>query len=239
MRALIYIATIAAAACGGSGNAAEPSRADVKTFAWKPQHAGALAIVRRTTENLEHDPTGPRPDWVLYDPKHDQVVFVGAEVGYRRALSIAQSYDVEPPKRPDPPAIPDVTMNPFSSPSAAPAPAPALPGIKQVDDTDFTIERSMLDTLLSDPAQMSRAVRIIPSIKNGQPDGLKLYAIRPTSPIAALGFMNGDTIHSINGLDLNSADKALDAYSRLKTQSSFDVAITRRGRALVLHYSIK
>ena len=236
MRAFPILVVAIAAGCGSSSTAGDvaPGK-DVKTYAWKPQHGGALAITRRTTENLEHDPTGPRPDWVLYDPKNDQVVFVGAEVGYRRALAIAQSYDTAPPVAVTPPAIPNVTLDPFT----APPPAPALPGIKQVDDTDFTIERSMLDTFLSDPMQLAKAVRIVPSIKNGQPDGFKLYAIRPTSPIAALGFRNGDTIHMINGLDLTTADHALDAYTRLKTASSFDVAITRRGRDLVLHYSIK
>ena len=238
MRALIYIVAIAAAACGSS-NAADSARADVKTFTWKPQHAGALAIARRTTENLEHDPTGPRPDWVLYDPKNEQVVFVGAEVGYRRALSIAQSYDVEPPKRPDPPAIPDVTMNPFNPPAPAPSPAPPLPGIKQVDDTDFTIERSMLDTLLTDPAQLSRAVRIVPSIKNGQPDGLKLYAIRPSSAFAKLGLTNGDTLKQINGFELTSADKALEVYTKLREATSLEVEVQRRGKPVTLKYTIK
>jgi hypothetical protein len=234
MRAVPFLLAIAAG-CSSSSSATTAS-ADVKAYAWKPQHGSAMAIVRRTADNLAHDPTGPRPDWVLYDPKGDQVVFVGGDAGYRRALGIAQAYDVAPPAPPPAPA--DVFSVPYLA-SPPPAPAPPLRGIHQVDDTDFTIERSMIDTLLSDPSQMARAARIVPAIKNGQSDGFKLYAIRPTSPIAALGFQNGDTVHAINGLDVSTPDKALEAYTQLKGASSVDVAITRRGRDFVLHYSIK
>lgn len=234
MRAAPLLLAIATG-CGSSsgGGASSAPHADVQAYAWKPQHGSAMSIARRTTDNLAHDPSGPRPDWVLYDPKGDQVVFVGAEPGYRRALAIAASYDVAVPDRYAGSAAPDPGWQAY-----VPDPPP-VPGVHQVDDTDFTIERSMIDTLLADPMQMARAVRVVPSIKNGAPDGFKLYAIRPSSPVAALGFQNGDTIHSINGLDLSSADKALEAYTHLRTANSLDVAITRRGHDLVLHYSIK
>ena len=52
---------------------------------------------------------------------------------------------------------------------------------------------------------------LIPLVmKNGKPDGLKLYAIRPSSVFARLNFANGDTVHAINGHELTSADKALE-----------------------------
>jgi hypothetical protein len=220
MRAICI--AILAAACGSSSAAPDPAPS---VHAWKPQHGSAMVLARRTMENLLHDPSGPRPDWVLYDPSGDQVVFVGVEPGYRRALAIAQSYDLAPPPAP-PPAPPD------------PDPTP-IAGITQVDDTDFVVERAAVDKILADPMTVAKGARIVPSIKSGVPDGLKLYAIRPSSAYAQLGLQNGDTIHAVNGHDISSADKALEAYQQLRDARSVDLSITRRGKDFVLHYSIK
>ena len=70
----------------------------------------------------------------------------------------------------------------------------------------------------------------MPSIKNGQPDGMKLYAIRPSSVFARLNFNNGDTVHAINGHDLASADKVLEVYTKLKGANELTFDITRRGK---------
>ena len=216
----------ALAACGSSSAAPSP---EVNVHAWKPVHGSAMTLARRTMENLEHDPSGPRPDWVLYDPSKDQVVFVGGDAGYKRALAIAQSFDDAPTPVP-------VYNPPVTAPDPDPVP---IVGIAKIDDTDYTVQRAAVDKILADPMSVAKGARVVPSIKNGAPNGFKLYAIRPGSVYAALGFQNGDTITSINGHDISSPDKALEAYSQLKTASSLDVSITRRGTDLVLHYSIK
>ncbi len=215
-----------AAACGSSSAAPAP---EANVHAWKPVHGSAMTLARRTMENLEHDPSGPRPDWVLYDPSKDQVVFVGDDAGYRRALSIAQSFDTAPTPVPV-----------YAPPVAVPDPDPVpIVGIAKVDDTDFTVQRAAVDKILADPTTVAKGARVVPSIKNGVPNGFKLYAIRPGSVYAALGFLNGDTITAVNGHDMSSLDKALEVYQQLRNASSLDVSITRRGQDLVLHYSIK
>jgi len=79
----------------------------------------------------------------------------------------------------------------------------------------------------------------LPAVKNGKPDGFKLYAIRPSSAFAKLGLTNGDTLQSINGFELTSADKALEVYTKLREATSLEVEITRRGKPVTLKYSIK
>jgi general secretion pathway protein C len=81
-------------------------------------------------------------------------------------------------------------------------------------------------------------VRVVPSIKNGQADGFKLYAIRPSSMFARLGFVNGDTVHAVNGLALTSLDKALEVYAKLKDAKSVQFDITRRGQPVELDIQI-
>lgn len=112
-------------------------------------------------------------------------------------------------------------------------------GVKKVDDTTFEIDRSLVDKVLANPTAVARGARVVPSVKNGQPNGFKLYAIRPSSVYAKIGLMNGDTIHAVNGFELTSLDKGLEVYTKVKESTSLSVSITRRGKPLNLSYSIK
>lgn len=112
-------------------------------------------------------------------------------------------------------------------------------GVKKIDDTTFEIDRSVVDKVLANPTAVARGARVVPSVKNGQPNGFKLYAIRPSSVYAKIGLMNGDTIHAVNGFELTSLDKGLEVYTKVKESTSLSVSITRRGKPLNLSYSIK
>jgi general secretion pathway protein C len=96
-----------------------------------------------------------------------------------------------------------------------------------------------VDDLLSDAPGLATSARIVPSIKDGQPNGFKLYAIRPSSYFAKLGFQNGDTITQFNGMDISSPEKALEAYSKLRSVSKITIEIIRRGQPVSLEYTIK
>ncbi len=112
-------------------------------------------------------------------------------------------------------------------------------GVNKVSDTEFEIDQKVIDKVLENPMSVARGARIVPSIKNGKANGFKLYAIRPSSVYAKIGLMNGDTIHSINGFDLTSPDKALEVYTKVKSATSISVNATRRGKPVTLNYSIK
>jgi hypothetical protein len=116
---------------------------------------------------------------------------------------------------------------------------PPVKGIKKVNDTSFEIDRSVLEPLRTNPTDLAKGARAVPAIKDGKPDGFKLYAIRPGSLYAALGFMNGDTVESINGLALTDADSALQAYQKLRDVKSLAVVVVRRGKMMTLSYTIK
>jgi general secretion pathway protein C len=112
-------------------------------------------------------------------------------------------------------------------------------GVKKVDDTNFEIDRDVVNKVLANPASVARGARIVPSIKNGKANGFKLYAIRPSSVYAKIGLMNGDTIHSVNGFELTTPDKALEVYTKVRNSNSLSVTATRRGKPVTLNYSIK
>jgi general secretion pathway protein C len=112
-------------------------------------------------------------------------------------------------------------------------------GIKKVDDSNFEIDRDLVNELLENPMAVARGARIVPSIKNGKANGFKLYAIRPSSVYAKLGMMNGDTIHAVNGFELTTPDKALEVYTKVRESSNLSISVTRRGKPVTINYSIR
>jgi general secretion pathway protein C len=112
-------------------------------------------------------------------------------------------------------------------------------GIKKIDDTTYEIEKSLVEKVLVNPMAVAKGARVVPAMKNGKPEGFKLYAIRPTSVYSKLGLTNGDTLTSINGFELTSADKALEVYTKLREATSLELEVTRRGKPVVLKYTIR
>ena len=53
-----------------------------------------------------------------------------------------------------------------------------------------------------------------------------------------LGFMNGDTVHAINGTDIANPDDALEVYTDLKNADVVAFGLTRRGRPVLLTIEI-
>ena len=127
----------------------------------------------------------------------------------------------------------DPFANPYSSRD------PLIDTIVKIDDLHYMVPRSSVDRFLANPTQVANGARIVPGLTNGQVDGFKLYAIRPGSVYAALGFKNGDKIRSVNGMELDSASRALDAYAKLKGAALLDFAITRRGDEISLKIEVR
>jgi general secretion pathway protein C len=139
---------------------------------------------------------------------------------------------------------------PVSTPVAAAEPPPSDGGgdelqaaidngVKKIDDNNYEIDKSLVDKALANPMALAKGARVVPAVKNGKPDGFKLYAIRPSSVYSKLGLTNGDTLQSINGFELTSADKALEVYTKLREATQLEVEITRRGKPMTLKYSIR
>lgn len=112
-------------------------------------------------------------------------------------------------------------------------------GITKIDPTHVKITRAAWNSLFDDPIAMARAARLVPSLEGGKPNGLRLFGIRPSSILAALGFQNGDTIHRVNGADLDGMEKLLEIYVNVHTESHVTLELTRRGKAMTLNYVIQ
>jgi general secretion pathway protein C len=111
--------------------------------------------------------------------------------------------------------------------------------ILRTGEASYEIPRGTLEGTLGNPSLLSRAARIVPEIRAGKGAGLRLYGVRPEGPLAVIGMQNGDVITSINGLELTSPQKALEAYAQVRAASHLSVGLERNGRKVTLDYAIR
>jgi len=141
---------------------------------------------------------------------------------------------------PDAASAPVTTPPPSPPKGGAPTLDPALAkGIQKISATDYNIDRGVVDKILENQADLMRQARIVPEQENGKVVGLRMFGLRPDTLLGTLGLENGDRLQTINGFDMGSPEKALEAYARLRTADKLTVQVTRRGQTMNLDYNIK
>ena len=114
-------------------------------------------------------------------------------------------------------------------------------GIKKISDTEIHVERAVVDKILAPENQtlLMRSVRISPEQKNGKVLGVRLHGVRSDSLLGVLGLKSGDVLQSINGFEMGSPEKDLEAYARLRTANNLAVKVQRGGKPIDLDIQIK
>lgn len=147
-------------------------------------------------------------------------------------------------RKPAPPKPPATT-------AAKPAPKPPKRGapkvpdeiaskIEKVSDTEFNVDRGVIDNILENQATLMRSARIVPEKgADGKTVGIRLFGIRGDTLLGTLGLQNGDRLETINGFNMASPEDALNAYARLRTANKLAVKVTRRGKPMNIDFNIK
>ncbi len=178
--------------------------------------------------------------YIGYNPKHaSPAVWLtsGASLCQGLLFSVAVAADAKTPTAgKDDPGAEDPSKA-RRGPSKVPDDIAA--GIQKISPTEFNIERSVVDKILESQAELMKSARIVPEQKDGQVVGIRLFGVRPDTLLGALGLQNGDRLETINGFNMASPEKALEAYARLRTANSLAVKISRRGKPQTIDYHIK
>lgn len=111
--------------------------------------------------------------------------------------------------------------------------------IQQLSETSYVINRTLVDRLLANQAELMRTARVIPHEVDGRVVGVKIYGIRRSSLLGRLGIQNGDMLRTINGFDLSAPDSVLEAYTRLRTADRLSLTLERRGQSTSMDYQIR
>lgn len=132
-----------------------------------------------------------------------------------------------------------VAQAPVASEQAAPGNLDLGRGIKQLGENRYQIPRGELDRTLSNLNDVALQARIIPAFKDGQATGFRLFSIRPDSVYSRIGMQNGDVIRRINGYEMNSPEKALEIYTKLKESTHIEIDVDRNGTNVTKSYNIQ
>jgi len=120
------------------------------------------------------------------------------------------------------------------------APSDEEGGVEKTGENEFSLSRSMIDEQLSDLSSVAKMGRSsLHRGPDGEYDGFRLSAIRRGTLPDQIGIRNGDVVHSVNGIPLNSVQAAMGALQALQNESALEVEITRRGQKTTLSYSIQ
>jgi general secretion pathway protein C len=111
--------------------------------------------------------------------------------------------------------------------------------IQKVNPTEFNVDRSVVDQIMENQAELMRSARIVPEQENGKVVGVRLFGIRPDTLLGTLGLQNGDRLETINGFNMASPEKALEAYARLRTADHLTVTVNRQGKPVNIDFNIK
>ena len=122
--------------------------------------------------------------------------------------------------------------------------SPVLPDslrnkITKISDTEYKIERSVVDEVLEKQAQLMRYTRLRPIKTGDKVTGLRVSRVRPGTLLDALGIKNGDELRTINGFELTNPQRALEAYGRLRTADSLSLQVMRGGKPVNIDFKIQ
>ena len=167
------------------------------------------------------------------------VKFIGWDrVWMTSGSQLCQSQMFKPPAPANAPPV-AVAPPPVPQGGAPPVDADIKNGIQKVGATEFNVDRSVVDKILENQAELMKQARIVPEQENGKVVGIRLFGVKPDTLLGTLGMENGDRLEKINGFDMTSPEKALEAYARLRTSDHLTVSVNRRGTATNLDYNIK
>jgi general secretion pathway protein C len=111
--------------------------------------------------------------------------------------------------------------------------------IHKISDTEFNVERSVVDSILENQAELMKSARIVPEKEGDKVVGIRLFGVRPDSLLGTLGIENGDRLSTINGFAMTDPQNALEAYTKLRTADHLTVAVNRHGQPVNIDFNIK
>ncbi len=169
-------------------------------------------------------------------------VIVREKVYFREGSSYCYVGMFQPPQAAPPPGPPQPAAPVMVEPGAG-GPGKVPPdiekGIQKVDEKTFNIDRNVVDKIIENQAELMKSARIVPEQKDGKIVGIRMLNIRPDTLLGKLGLQTGDMLRTINGFDMTSPEKALEAYAKLRTAPQIQVGVVRNGQPMNIDFNIK
>jgi general secretion pathway protein C len=127
---------------------------------------------------------------------------------------------------------------PAAGTTSAPPAASTSTGIRALGENRWSVSRTEVDKARSNLNQLLKSARMEPNIVNGQTEGFVVKMLRPKSLLAQLGIRRGDTVTRVNGVELNSPEKALQIFQQLREAKRLTVDLKRGSENLSFDYEV-
>lgn len=137
------------------------------------------------------------------------------------------------PRAPEPPR-----ERPSRASGRSDVPPEIASRMKRVSETEIDIDRSAAAKIFEQPEIVTNTSAAIPEMRDNQVVGLKMM-VKPGSVLESFGLQSGDLVKSINSIDLTDPQKAMLAYTRMRSDKSLSVVVERDGRPVRLKVNIR
>jgi len=111
-------------------------------------------------------------------------------------------------------------------------------GVRKLGENRWIIDRLTAEDARQNIGELLKSARIEPNVIEGQTDGFTVKMIRSGSLLSELGLRVGDIIKRINGLDLNSPEKALQIFQQLREARNLILQLERNGAPMNFQYEV-
>ncbi len=137
-------------------------------------------------------------------------------------------------------ALPATDPNGSAKPSKDPSPPdPYADSIKKIDDKTYEVRRELVRELVTG-VQKPGKIRMMPIVnKDGEVGGVRVYGVTPGSLPNMIGLKSADTIDSINGEPIKSAQQLLDLYAKLDKLDTVELGGKRAGKPLAIELRLR
>ena len=128
---------------------------------------------------------------------------------------------------------------PMSLGRAAAAPTEEGIGVRKVGANSYEIDQREFDKALSNVAKLMTEARAVPELDtNNSLVGFKIAYLKEGSLFDKIGIKREDVLSRINGYELNSNERALQLFGKLRSADRFTIDIKRGGQSVTLDYSV-
>lgn len=111
-------------------------------------------------------------------------------------------------------------------------------GIRSTGENRWQVSRATADATRVNIGDQLRLAQMEPRIVNGRTDGFLVRKLDAKSILSQMGIRRGDVVLSVNGMSLDSPEKALQILQQLREARQLTVDLERRDKPMTFAYEI-
>jgi len=124
--------------------------------------------------------------------------------------------------------------------AATPAsPAGGAPKVESLGENRWRIPSDEAERARTNLNALLKTARMTPNIVDGRTEGFQVVTVQPRSLLAQMGLRPRDVLMEINGVELDSPEKALQIFYQLREARNLSLSLVRNGEPLTFDYVVE